>query len=216
MSSGFGLLVLAGIAAVAINKLSSTGILGTRGVYAAAAIIAAALAWGAWEMGELPFLDAARRRMLAKRMAKKLNGSVSSKEQNIWGGGTATSYTVQWDRTSGRFELEFDVGGTTLRGNSRGARDVRFAISVDEDRFEITGDEAKLAEQLLDNPTRAALTAIDRLDKSRSSLSLHTGGGSAYLYKQQLLSAHKTADLVVLGTPVIERAAGLTDDSRQG
>ena len=119
MSTGTPLAIIAIIAVIILSKFDS---LDSPGGYAVAGLVAAAFTWLAWMMGALPFVDTALRASLARRMAKRLDGTISKVEQRIWGGGTATAYGVEWNGPRCRFQLEFDVTGTLLRGHVPGGQ----------------------------------------------------------------------------------------------
>lgn len=203
------LVILGILAVVAIGTLGRSQALDTTGVYVASAIVLAVLAWLAWMTGALPFLDSAQRGSVARALAKQVGGKLAAEERPIWGGKTATTYIVGWDGPRCRFALEFDVSGISFRGETKVGRTAQAIVSVREGAFVAQGEGTALAERLLDEQVRAALDAIDRLKGGNGDLSLHFAGGAASIYKQQQLSARKTAEMVALGTPVLEKAVAL-------
>lgn len=186
--------------------------LGEAGVYIGIAVAVAAVGWLAWVTGSLPFIDTGMRAALAGRMAKRLKGTVSSFEQSIWGGNTATAYAVEWEGRQRRYRLEFDVTGTTLSAAGPGGAARDAIISVSNGNFRCEGNGRVLAERLLDEGMRAALVSIDRLKGGGGDLSVHLSAGQVRIYKQQRLSASRTHELVLLGMPVIESAMALLQE----
>lgn len=209
MPTGVPLLILGVIAVVALNALKDAGHFGETGFYAGVAVTAAVLGWAAWLTGALPVLDARLRASLAERMAKRLNGRVYSAEEQIWGGATATRYIVEWQSPRRPYTLEFGVSGMAFGARVPGGQAPRALVSVRNGEFAAEGEGKALAERLLDDNMRGALNAIDRLKGGGGDLSLHLSGDAVSIYKQQRLTASAAHQLVVLGTPVIERAIAL-------
>lgn len=204
--------IVAILAVIAIGALDHAGMLGDTGVYVAVAVAVVAVGWLAWATGALPFLDTGMRAALAGRMAKRLNGTVSSYEHSVWGGKTALAYVVEWEGRQRRYRLEFDVSGTQLSARGPGAPARVATVSVNNGEFRCKGKGRAVAERLLDDNMRAALVSIDRLKGGDGDLSLHLSGDEIRIYKQQRLSASRTHQLVLLGMPVIERAIALLQE----
>ena len=156
------MLVLGIVAAIAVNALAQSGMVGKTGVYVAAAAAAALVLWFARVAGALPFMDTVSRATLAERMGRQFGAKVASRDVPMWGGSTDTAYVVEWDGPRCRLTLELGPTGTSLSADAPERAASGYEIAVSEGKFTVKGEGAA-AERLLDEGTRAALNTIDRL-----------------------------------------------------
>ena len=205
-SGGLGpvLLILAIMVVIGLSRLPPGTLTTPRGM-AMTAAFALAFVWLEWKVGALPFVDALWRAFVARGMAKRLGGTLTRSEERVWGGGSATCYTVAWSGPDRGFELEFHISGAIFRASFAGGSAKKFDLDTFQGPIKTSTAET---EAFLDPATRQAIEAIDALG-GRRHLSFGAGEGWAHFYKHTALSRRQARRMVELGTPVLARAAAL-------
>ncbi|TNF91936.1 MAG: hypothetical protein EP297_14435 [Gammaproteobacteria bacterium] len=165
-------------------------------VYAIAAL------WFGSVIGALPFADDWTRESTVKKAAEKFGGKFNKFEEKVFGGGTAWSYSTNWEDESCRFKLYASVGGLTLSASKKGVDFPSASVKCIGDELNFTDDDENFLKQALGDDGKAMLISISKRYKAEPYL--FTRDNNVGLILSRNFSVSRAIELIDLFIPIMK------------